>query len=243
MKSGRTVVVTGAGGGIGALLVDRFLCNDDTVVATDLTEDSLARFSAAGENVVTVAGDISSETDCGRIAEAARARTGRIDILVNCAGFFPLAPVEELTADDWRRVIDINLTGVFLMTKAALPLMKSGGWGRVINFGSGSFFAGAPNHAHYVAAKGGVIGLSRALATEFGQYNITVNVVTPGLTLTDAVRRSFPAAVVDRLRGQRALKRDQQPEDLVGGVFFLASPDADFMTGQILNVDGGGTKY
>ena len=243
MKTARTVVITGAAGGIGALLVERFRENGDRVVATDLDQASLVALPMGEDAVRVVTGDISNEEDCARIADAARAWTGRIDILINCAGFFPLKPFEELTPVEWRRVVDINLTGVFLMTRATLPLMKANGWGRIINFGSGSFFKGAPNHAHYVAAKGGVIGLSRALATELGGYNITVNVVTPGLTLTKAVVKSFPTQVVDTLRRQRAIQRDQQPEDLVGGVFFLASPEADFMTGQILNVDGGGTKY
>jgi NAD(P)-dependent dehydrogenase (short-subunit alcohol dehydrogenase family) len=148
-----------------------------------------------------------------------------------------------MSAADWRRVIDINLTGTFLMIHAMLPLMKTSGWGRIINFSSGSVFSGVPGQTHYVAAKAGLIGLSRSLAREVGVYGITVNVVTPGLTVTKAAHDTFPPELLAAQREGRAIQRDQQAEDLVGPVFFLASPDSDFISGQILNVDGGLTTH
>ena len=242
MNEDRVVVITGAAGGIGALLVERFLANGDTVLATDISSDALERLrdtTSGDAKLITAAADISREEDCEGLADLARERAGRADVLVNCAGYFPFAPFEEMSSDDWRRVIDINLTGPFLTTRAFLPLMKGREWGRIINFGSGSVFEGVPGQAHYVAAKAGIVGFSRSLAREVGGYGITVNVVTPGLTVTKAVRENFPPALLEAQRNGRALQRDEVPEDLVGPVFFLASPDAGFVTGQTINVDGG----
>ena len=241
MRQGRVVVITGAAGGVGALLVNRFLANSDTVLATDVNDEALQHLKVTHpcDSLLLAAADISSEQDCLRIADLARQHTGRVDVLVNCAGYFPLRAFEEMTADEWRRVIDINLTGPFLMTHALLPLMKDRKWGRIINFGSGSVFAGAAGQSHYVAAKAGVVGFSRSLARAVGDHGITVNVVTPGLTVTDAVRDHFPPGLLAAQRATRAIQRDEHPEDLVGAVFFLASPDADFMSGQTVNVDGG----
>lgn len=242
MRTDRVVVITGAAGGMGSPFVKRFLANGDTVVATDIEAEALEKLMHepnASTKLLTVAGDISKEADCDRFADVAREHAGRVDVLVNCAGHFPITPFEEMTPDQWRRIIDINLTGAFLMTRAMLPLMKGRGWGRIINIGSASIFEGLPGQAHYVAAKAGIVGLSRCLAREFGDHGITVNVMTPGLTVTPPVRDNFPAEMLEKARGTRALKRDEKPEDLTGAVFFLASPDADFITGQMLNVDGG----
>jgi NAD(P)-dependent dehydrogenase (short-subunit alcohol dehydrogenase family) len=246
VKQDRVVVITGAAGGIGSVLVDRFLANGDTVIATDATKEHLEQLASsrdAGPRLVTSPADISSEHDCLELASLAGQTAGRIDVLVNCAGYFPVIPFEKMAAADWGRVIDINLTGTFLMTHAMLPLMKDSGWGRIINFSSGSVFGGVPGQTHYVAAKAGLIGLSRSLAREVGVYGITVNVVTPGLTVTKAAHDTFPPELLAAQREGRAIQRDQQAEDLVGPVFFLASPDSDFISGQILNVDGGLTMH
>ena len=242
MQKDRVVVITGAAGGVGSELVDRFLANDDTVIATDTTQDTLDEWRGrwdANAKLVTAPADISEEEDCDGLADVAREAAGRVDVLVNCAGYFPFRPFEEMSAGEWRRVIDINLTGTFLMTHAMLPLMKGRGWGRIVSFGSGSIFRGVEGQAHYVAAKAGVIGLTRSLAREVGGYGITANVVTPGVTVTKAVRDSFAPEMIEAQRNARALQRDEQPGDLVGAVFFLASPNADFITGQIINIDGG----
>lgn len=242
MRTDRMVIITGSVGGVGAVLVDRFLRNGDTVLATDAREDALETWRAArgaDDRLITAAADVSVEADCKKLADVARQHAGRVDILINCAGYFPFQPLEQMTSQQWRRVIDINLTGTFLMCQAMLPLLKGRGWGRIISFGSGSVYRGTAGQAHYAAAKAGLFGFSRSLAREVGSHGITVNVITPGVTLTKAVRDSFAPEMLEQQRAQRALQRDQQPEDLVGLVFFLASPDADFITGQTLNVDGG----
>jgi NAD(P)-dependent dehydrogenase (short-subunit alcohol dehydrogenase family) len=241
MKTKRTVVVTGAGGGIGSLIVKRFVQNEDTVIATDNSERALEglSFDLGAERLQVVVADITRDLDCQRVAECAQKTTGRVDVLVNVAGFFPVQPFEQMSSEDWRRVVDINLTGTALMTKAMLPLMKGRGWGRVINIGSASIYKGVPVQVHYVAAKAGVIGMSRSLAREYGGERITVNVVAPGLTITPAAAQGLPKELQEAQIGARCIRRAQQPEDLVGPTFFLASPDADFITGQTLIVDGG----
>jgi NAD(P)-dependent dehydrogenase (short-subunit alcohol dehydrogenase family) len=242
MKTGRIVVVTGAAGGMGALIVRRFLANGDSVIGTDTEETALARLRDAEGRVgklLTLVTDVSKEEDCYRLAAFARKELGKVDLLVNCAGFFPVRAFEEITAAEWRKVIDVNLTGVFFMTKAILPLMKGRGWGRIINVGSASTYEGVAEQVHYVSAKAGVVGFMRSVARAVGGDGITVNTMTPGLTVTPRVKETMPKALLEEQIKARAIKREEVPEDLVGSIFFLASPDADFISGQTLNVDGG----
>lgn len=242
MNTGRIVLITGAAGGMGALFVARFLANGDTVIATDMSDKALAKLvaaSGAGARLHTLSADISDEASCKKLADFASETAGRIDVLINCAGFFPVQSFEEMSLADWNKVIAVNLTGVFLMVKAVLPLMKGHGWGRIINIGSGSMFEGVAEQVHYVAAKTGVLGFTRSLARAIGEEGITVNLVAPGLTLTPAVRADMPTEIIEAQVKSRAIQRDETGEDLVGTIFFLASPDADFMSGQTLNVDGG----
>ncbi len=246
MKQGRVVVITGAAGGIGAALVERFLANGDRVVALDHVQNALDNLAARGfppDRIAYLTCDVSREDSCTTAAAAVEARFGRVDVLVNAAGVFPTCRVEDMTLEAWRTVIDINLTGTFLIVRAMIPLIKARGWGRIVNLGSATVFGGPSGRAHYVASKSGVIGLSRCLASELGDYGITVNVVTPGLTVTEAVTRDTPAELIERVRTIRPVKRDQQASDVTGAVFFLASPEADFITGQTLNVDGGMNKH
>jgi NAD(P)-dependent dehydrogenase (short-subunit alcohol dehydrogenase family) len=242
MKQDRIVLITGAAGGMGTLFVERFLANGDTVIATDHSEEVLTELADKFDEsarLLTTAADISDEASCAKLAAFARDKAGRVDVLINCAGLFPTQLFDEMSLADWNKVIGINLTGVFLMVKAVLPLMKGRGWGRIVNIGSGSMFDGVAEQTHYVAAKAGVLGFSRSLARVVGKEGITVNVVAPGLTLTPAVAKSMPAEMIAAQVKTRAIQRDETGADLVGTVFFLASPDADFMSGQTLNVDGG----
>ena len=242
MYNNRIVLITGAAGGIGSMLVERFLGNGDSVIATDTDTAALENWRArcsSDARLSVLAADISCSDAVNQLAKSAQRQYGKVDVLINCAGYFPIHPFEKMSEEQWRRVIDVNLTGCFLVTHALLPLMKGTGWGRIINFGSGSAFHGTPGQAHYVASKAGIVGFSRSLAREVGAHGITVNVITPGLTVTRTVRENFPAELLEMQRKRRAIQRDELPEDLVGPVFFLASPDSNFITGQILNVDGG----
>lgn len=239
--SGRVVVITGAGGGVGAAATARFLSNGDTVIATDASTESLDRLRTdldGGDQLKTLAGSITDEGDMAALAGIA-ADHGGVDVLLNVAGFFPFDYFADTTPERWRTVVDVNLTGTFLATRALLPLMSGRGWGRIVNVGSASQYPGVAGQVHYVSAKTGLIGFTRSLAREVGPDGITVNLLTPGLTLTSPVLESFPPELIAAQREQRALRRDQHPADLVGPLFFLASPDAGFVTGQTLNVDGG----
>lgn len=238
MKTDRTVIITGAAGGMGALIAKRFLDNGDTVIATDNSADALKGMIerlGASDRLGTIAADIAEQDDCLRVAALAKERTGQINVLVQVAGFFPIEPFLDMTAESWRKIIDINLTGTALMAQAVLPLMVGRGWGRIVNFGSASIYGGVEGQTHYVAAKSGVVGFARSLARD----GITVNMIAPGLTVTKAVKDRFPKEVLDAQIERRAIKREQVAEDLVGPTFFLASPDADFITDQSIIVDGG----
>jgi 3-oxoacyl-[acyl-carrier protein] reductase len=169
------VIVTGAAGGMGSLLVRRFLGNGDTVLATDIKGDGLARLQAdldAGDRLHVVAADVADEAACAAVADVARARAGRVDVLVNCAGDLPVTPFRELTAEAWRRLVDVTLTGPFLMIKAVYPLMTGRGWGRVVNFGSASVYIGVASQTPYTtprrassASRGASPGSSAATAS------------------------------------------------------------------------------
>lgn len=242
MKTGRTVVITGAAGGMGRLFVARFLENGDTVIATDMSDDGLAGLGTNGSGTLhTLAADLTDAGDIDRITAFARDTTGRVDVLVNNAGWFPVQPFEEIDRDDWTKVLDVNLVAPAMLTRALLPLMKGRSWGRIVNIGSGSIYGGVPGQVHYVSAKAGVVGLTCSLAREFGDDGITVNIAAPGLTVTPKAREVLPKEIQEEQIKVRSLKREEVPEDLVGTVFFLASPGADFVTGQSIVVDGGNT--
>lgn len=246
MKDRRVVVITGAAGGIGQKIVDRFLANGDRVIGLDRAETSLEELAAsrnAGDQLSTACVDITNGPALDAFAESVRKTHERVDVLVNCAGFYPVVPFEQMTPDQWSEVIAINLTGTFRVIHTLLPLMKGRGWGRIVNIGSASVFEGVVGQTHYVSAKAGIVGLTRSLAMEVGDHGITVNVVAPGLTLTEPVLRSMPEKLIKAQGELRAIKRDEQPQDLAGPVFLLCSPDADFVSGQLLVVDGGKIKH
>jgi NAD(P)-dependent dehydrogenase (short-subunit alcohol dehydrogenase family) len=158
---------------------------------------------------------------------------------VNNAGVYPAKPIEQITYDEWRRVLAVNLDSVFLMTRAVVPGMKARGRGRIVNMSSGTVLLGVPNFAHYASAKAGIIGFTRCLAAELGPSGITVNVVAPGLTATDTVLAQMTPAMLQTRREGRALRRDLKPEHIVGAIVFLVGDAAELITGQLVNVDGG----
>lgn len=246
MKDGRVVAITGAGGGIGRKIVDRFLANGDRVIGLDRAKSSLEELATsrnAGNQLSTSCVDITDEYAVAEFAKHINQTHGHVDVLVNCAGFYPVVSFEQMTQEQWLEVIAINLTGTFRVTHALLPLMKSRGWGRIINIGSASVFEGVVGQTHYVSAKAGIVGFTRSLAMEVGDYGITVNIVAPGLTLTEPVLSGMPQELIKTQVDLRAIKRDEQAQDLAGPVFLLCSPDADFVSGQMLVVDGGKIKH
>ncbi|MCK8787305.1 SDR family oxidoreductase [Roseomonas sp. NAR14] len=244
--AGRVAVVTGGASGIGYALAEGLGQRGAAVLVADLrgAEAAAARLRDAGIAAAGIDADVASESDTAAMVAAAEREFGGLDILVNNAGIYATLtpqPFERLDIAEWRRVLDVNVIGVFLCCRAALPAMRRRGGGRVINISSGVAFKGNPYMAHYVASKGAVVSLTRALATEMGRDKVLVNSVAPGFTLSDGVHRN-PALVAGvkepSLRG-RVLARDMVPADLVGAACFFAGPDAAFVTGQTLVVDGG----
>ena len=238
----KIVIITGAAGGIGTALTKRFLNEGAKVCAADTTQQALEKLMSdmqAPDALITTVTDISSEESCRALYSTLNKQWGAADILINNAGWFPFTPFEDVTYTEWKKVISINLDGTFLMTMAVLPLLKKSQAGPIINVSSGSIFTGTENQSHYVSAKSGVIGFTRASANALGKYNITVNAITPGLTATPALVAAVPPEMLKKIKGNGALKREQNAGDLVGAMVFLASDDASFISGQTINIDGG----
>lgn len=244
----KIALVTGAAGGLGQAFAQRLAQDGAHLVLVDIKpcDDTVRMVEAAGRAAMAVVCDITSEDSVGYLATEVDARFGRCDILVNNAGIYPIQPFEQVTFADWRRVMALNLDAVFLMTRAFAPGMKRRRWGRVINVSSSTFNMVASGYTHYIASKGGVVGFTRALATEMGNHGVTVNAISPSLTRTPGTEGRQPRpgrASMDEEFEQIArlqpIRRVQMPGDLTGVVSFLASDDSAFMTGQTLYVDGG----
>ena len=188
--------------------------------------------------------DVSDEADVQRMVDEMVDRHGRLDILINNAGLYaslPMRPFTEIPLDEWRRVMDVNVASMFLTCRAAVPVMRGQGGGKIVNISSGTPFRGVPFLLHYVTSKGAIVALTRALAKELGKDSIHVNCVAPGFTMSEGVKPN--PEVVEKLRdvsiAARTIQRDQVPEDVVGAVVFLCTPAADFITGQTMVIDGG----
>ncbi len=243
-------IVTGGGQGIGLCLSKALAAEGAKVVIADIDEHSgqfaVGQIREQGGQALFVPTDVSSEQSTAVLAAAAVAEFGAIHILINNAALFrnlQLKPIEELPGDEWDRVLAVNLRGPFMTSKAVLPQMKRQQRGKIVNLSSNTVFSGGPGMSHYVASKAGVIGFTRCLAREVGPAGICANVVAPGLTDTEAAQSIIPAERFDDVTRLRSIGRHQTPADLVGAVLFLCSPDSDFITGQVLNVDGGQIFY
>ena len=243
---GRVALVTGAGAGIGLVLARELARRGASVVLSDVAgaEEAAEGLQAEGLVAEGRVGDVTVEESVLAMVALAEARFGGLDILVNNAGIYSSLtpqPFETLDLDAWRRVLEVNVIGTFLCCRSVLPAMQRRGGGRVVNISSGVAFKGNPYMAHYVASKGAVVSLTRALATEMGRHGVLVNSVAPGFTLSENVLRNptLIAGVKEPSLRNRVLGRDMLPDDLAGAVCFFAGPDSAFITGQTLVVDGG----
>ncbi|MBL4621835.1 MAG: SDR family oxidoreductase [Immundisolibacteraceae bacterium] len=241
---GAVAIVTGAAAGIGQVFSVALAAEGARVILADIAsaQQTQALIEAAGGEALSLICDVTSETDITAMADAALKKYGKIDILVNNAGIYPIANIEDTDMALWNRIIGINLTGTFLATRSVVPTMKVAGKGKIINISSGTFFMGTPGLAPYVATKGAVIGMARSLAAELGDFNIQVNCIAPGLTTTPGVNNGMGEAMRDGVVMMQANKRREIPEDMTGALLFLASSDSDFMTGQVMLVDGGAAR-
>jgi len=241
---GRTAIVTGSAQGIGAAIARELAAQSATVVVADINGEKAAEVASqlGGSSFAEVV-DVGEESSVAALHRAVVERTGRIDILVNNAAIVPFTAWDDVDFTEWRRIMRVNLDGVYLMCRATSAEMRKRSYGRIVNMASNAFFAGTPNLSAYIAAKGGVIGLTRALATELGQYGITVNAVAPGLTASEGVLAGRHQEAFGFVETLQALKRTGQPEDIAPAVAFLASEDAGWVTGSTLNVDGGHIRY
>ncbi|MFC5500736.1 SDR family NAD(P)-dependent oxidoreductase [Lysinimonas soli] len=241
MSEQRVAVVTGAAQGIGAGIARELAAEGHKVIVADLNLAGAEK--VAGEiGGVARALDVSDQAAVAAFAESLIADFGRVDILVNNASLVPFVPWSDLTFEEWRRIMSVNLDGMFLMTRALCDLMTKAGYGRIVNIASNTFMAGTPNFAHYVASKGGSIGFVRALAGEIGQYGVTINAVAPGLTETEGVLASPHNDGFGYVLPAQAFNRKGLPSDIAPAVAFLASEKAGWITGQTLVVDGGHTR-
>jgi 3-oxoacyl-[acyl-carrier protein] reductase len=242
----RVAIVTGGGRGIGAVYCRELAREGAAVVAADIHEadargvaDSIR---AEGGRAVACHVDVADPAGTAAMARVAVEAFGGIDILVNNAAMYANLTrkrFDQITPEEFDRVLAVNVKGIWLCTMAVVPSMKARGKGKIINIGSGSVFVGGNGLIHYVASKMGVIGLTRGLARELGEYGIRVNTLIPGLTDSESNRANTTRDYLESEAKQRSIKKIQTPEDLVGALLFLASDDSDFVSGQNLNCDGG----
>lgn len=235
--AGVRCLVTGAADGIGKATVQRLLAEGAQVLACDKRSEGLADL----EGAVPLVLDVTAEDAPAVLMDAARSRLGGLDVLVNNAGIATGAPVAELTDALYRQVLAVNLDAVLRISRAAIALLVESSRGRIINIGSVMSERGAPGMAAYTISKHGVAGLSKVLALELGAHGITVNYVQPGAIVTGITREVFASDTQfrDFWTNKSALGRLGQPSDIAAAIAFLASADADFITGHGLLVDGG----
>lgn len=240
----KIAIVTGAAQGIGRAIALGFAREGAKVVVGDIdvvkVEAVVKEISTLGTEALAVRVDVSDEGSVANLKEQILHRFGRVDILVNNAGIFPVSPAVKMSEEEWDRVIDTNLGGNFLCSRAVVPHMRAQKSGRIISISSALAYKGAKNGAHYAASKAGIIGFVKALARELALDGITVNAICPGITDTALPRGHRSKEEMDDQGKQIPLSRIGQAEDLVGPVIFLASDAASYITGQALIVNGGG---
>jgi 3-oxoacyl-[acyl-carrier protein] reductase len=247
LLTGRTIIVTGAATGIGQAFALGCAAQGAHVVLADMNpaDETLQAIAAAGAQATYVQVDVSNEASTREMAQMALAATGRIDGLVNNAAYFrevKLTSFEDISPERWQRIFDVNVKGVWQCCKAVLPAMRERQSGAIVNIASVVAVAGQPGYLDYVATKGAVLSMTKALAKECGPAGVRVNVIAPGFVITDATRNR-PIEWQQSFLKARALSREQKPHDLVGTALYLLSDLAGFVSGQTIVVDGGHIMY
>ena len=242
---GKVAIVTGAASGIGPSYAQGLAAEGAKVMIADVEpgESTVRAIKDAGGEAMSRLCDVSDERQVAALIRDTEKAFGGVHILVNNAAVFAryvAVPLDQISDADWERAFAVNVRGTYLCVKAALPVMRRQGYGKVINIASGTVFKGVPMMLHYVATKGAIIAMTRSMASELGKDGIRVNAIAPGLTSTDYLKgRNDIPGVLDKMATTRAIARQEEPQDLVGACIFLASADSDFVTGQTLVVDGG----
>jgi NAD(P)-dependent dehydrogenase (short-subunit alcohol dehydrogenase family) len=243
---GRVAIVTGGARHIGAVYARKLAAEGAAVIVADILDSAAVaeEITSQGGKASALKIDVSSEEDTQRMAVEAVKAFGRIDILVNNAAVFiniQRHPFYEISAEEWDRVSAVNIKGPFLCAKAVFPQMKEQRCGKIINISSSTAFWGTPNFLHYVTSKAALVGMTRSLAREVGEFGICVNAIAPGLVEHEG--QNAPKALTELQLKERSIKRLQTPEDLLGVLIYLASSDSDFVTGQTIVIDGGSILY
>ena len=248
--SGRAIIVTGAAQGIGAAYARALAAEGARVSLCDvLTPDTVVADirKAGGEATGTVC-DVTDAAAVSRLVQATERAYGGVQGLINNAAIFgnlALKRLDQITSEEWDRLMAVNVRGAFECVKAVLPIMRRQGYGKIVNIASGTVFKGTPMFLHYVTSKGAIIAMTRAIARECGSEGIRCNCLAPGLTMSEAVKVNPVGAkeIVSANTASRCLKREETPEDLLGALVFLCAADSDFMTGQTMVIDGGSAMH
>jgi NAD(P)-dependent dehydrogenase (short-subunit alcohol dehydrogenase family) len=246
----RVAIVTGAAVGNGRAFCERLAQEGAHIVIADIQEatDTLNAVRSLGARAISVIVDVTNPDDVHRMRDTVLQEFGRIDILVHNVGMYEEEPFELISFDQWKRMMDIHLNGLFLTTQAVVSAMKDRGFGRIIALSSDTVWLGTPYLVHYVTAKMGIIGFVRSLAGELGKYGITVNAITVGLTAMQkpehkAGERMVSSSILEHILPAQSVHRPDEPEDVANVVAFLALPASGIITGQTLNVDGGVARH
>jgi len=244
---GKVAIVTGAGQGLGRAYAEALAAEGASVVIAEINEgnakDVAEAIPSAGGTALAVRTDVTDPDSCTAMVQAAVDRFGTVDILVNNAAIYDglhMEAFEDLEIAEWERVMAVNVKGTWLATRAVSPIMKEKGYGKIVNISSTVAYIGPPLLLHYVASKGAVVAMTKALAKELGDYGIRVTALAPGMTFTDATKNLLPDPIMgDMFMEMQCLKEKMQPEHVVPALLFLCSSESDFVVGQNWVVDGG----